>query len=191
MVFDLPRETDWSRSVVYIWRLRPGSHGIWVDYLKSGQLWVLLIVLRMNRLAVIAHMSWAGIVNAAVYQTWSRSLGHIAWQWSPWSSGGDDCVYTRQLIVVDVTAVFMCRPLLVLLCLCALPWLIMSEPPGSMSLVQVSRWPSLGLSCACRSSKSVDHVSLLHSLAGTLNMWVMIVEWFRTHVHNMWRMDQK
>jgi hypothetical protein len=56
-VFDLPRETDWSSSVVYDTRLRPGSHGIWVDYLESGQLRVLLVVLRMNRLAVIAHMS--------------------------------------------------------------------------------------------------------------------------------------
>jgi hypothetical protein len=54
-------------------------------------------------------------VNAAVYQTWSRSLGHIALQCSPSSSGGDDCVSTRQLVVIDVTAVFMCRPLLVLL----------------------------------------------------------------------------
>jgi hypothetical protein len=59
--------------------------------------------------------------TAAVYQTWSKSLGHIAMQWSPWSSGKGDYVLTRQLIVVDVTAVFMCRPLLVLLCLCALP----------------------------------------------------------------------
>jgi hypothetical protein len=75
--------------------------------------------------------------------------------------------------------------------LCALPWLIMSEPHGSMSLVQVSRWPSLGLSCACWFSESVNHMSLLHSLAGTLNMWVMIVKWFRTHVHNMWRMNHK
>jgi hypothetical protein len=56
-------------------------------------------------------------VNAAVYQTWSKSSGHILHlQWSPWSSGGDDCVSTRQLIVVDVTAVSMCRPSLVLLC---------------------------------------------------------------------------
>jgi hypothetical protein len=37
-VFDLPRETDWSSSVVYDTRLRTGSHGIWVDYLESGQL---------------------------------------------------------------------------------------------------------------------------------------------------------
>jgi hypothetical protein len=59
---------------------------------------------------------------AAVYQTWSKKMGHIAMQWSPWSSDGkNDCVYTRQLIVIDVTAVFMSQPLLVLLCLCALP----------------------------------------------------------------------
>jgi hypothetical protein len=60
-------------------------------------------------------------MNAAVYQTWSKSLGHIAMQWSPWRSGGDDYVLTRQLIVVIVAAVYMCRPLLLLLCLCALP----------------------------------------------------------------------
>jgi hypothetical protein len=60
--------------------------------------------------------------NAAVYQTWSRCLGHIVLQWSPWSSDGkNDYVLTRQLIVVDVTAVFMGQPLLVLLCLCVVP----------------------------------------------------------------------
>jgi hypothetical protein len=160
-------------------------------YLCSGQLWVLLVVLRMNRLAVIAHMSWAGIIMQLFIRHGPGLQDVLHCNGVHEVVVVIDYVLTRQLIVVIVTAVFMCRPLLVLLCLCALPWLIMSEPPGSMSLVQVSRWPSLGLSCACWFSKSVNHMSLLHSLAGTLNMWVMIVKWFRTHVHNMWRMNHK
>jgi hypothetical protein len=68
MVFDLPKETDWSSSVVYL-------------KTETRYSWFLQVVLPMQWPTMSSTCSFAD--EQSVYQTWSRSLGHIVLQWSP------------------------------------------------------------------------------------------------------------